>query len=760
MPQLCQGTTTNGKPCRNSAIDDSGFCRTHHPQMSQRPSTGMSFEERVCEVLRLLGYKTQRDVQVRGSQVDIVAEIATGIIPFRLLVECKDYRGDRLVDIEEVRDFYAKLSRARPWFADKGVFVTTNGFARNAREFAREESIILVVFSELETQLVDFEPYRQLVMSQFKQLPSSQYHVSLSGTLTEDYATSDRASFHRPLETLINRVLFERDSNKVAVLGNWGTGKTTFCLKYAHELAQTYDKNVYDKEDPRSRLPVVISLSEYHSGMNIQQLVLDTLQSAYGVRGIDPTLSLRLQSLGKFVLIFDGFDEMASKSDPYIIRQNLRELGQIFRFPDNKVILTCRTHFFGDYVADTLTDWDIVYVPEWGEPELAEYLSKRFGPKWREYLVKIHRTHNLMELSQTPLLLDMIAETLPDLGDPVRRTEVYRKYTDKWIRMQSDRTGARLDARQRRDVVGRLAVKLYAEGRGSCHFGDLTPLLTKHLEGDEKLDYLRYDVQTCTFLTREGHGHYGFKHKSFMEFFVACEIDHQIRSRSTEILESKPLPEEVGDFLVEMLSDDTLIAWLKQLHDSSPHQVLAENVYGLLISLGAIASDTTQPSEDTAWLTESLIHDLKSWIRRMTHENHIVDDVVGNVLLWAWEHRHSLTQAAPAQTVLRSVARYQTRAEERRLRLHSMAASVGLDTESWKLIAAVSPNEDMSDLMDEALLKLNAVELRLVDLCFRQGWRMAEAAQELGLTLNAAQTLRHRALGKIRRFLVQQGYTS
>src|SRR5690349_3914360 len=101
----CKARTRNGESCRNKAVDDTGFCRSHHPNISQRPTTGSNFEDNTLKVLRLLGYRVERNVSINGCQIDILAEYRTGIIPLRLMVECKDYGLPRTVGIEEVNKF-------------------------------------------------------------------------------------------------------------------------------------------------------------------------------------------------------------------------------------------------------------------------------------------------------------------------------------------------------------------------------------------------------------------------------------------------------------------------------------------------------------------------------------------------------------------------------------------------------------------------------------------------------------------------------
>ncbi len=68
---FCQHIHHKGEQCENKSFDATGFCRHHHPDVSQRPSTGKYFEEEVAKVLKVLGYKVDRDVHINGCQIDI-----------------------------------------------------------------------------------------------------------------------------------------------------------------------------------------------------------------------------------------------------------------------------------------------------------------------------------------------------------------------------------------------------------------------------------------------------------------------------------------------------------------------------------------------------------------------------------------------------------------------------------------------------------------------------------------------------------------
>lgn len=669
--KTCNARTRNGEHCRNKAVDDKGFCRSHHPDASTRPTTGSDFEDKTLKVLRLLGYRVERNVSLNGCQIDILAEYRTGIIPLRLMVECKDYSG-RTVGVEEVNKFAGVLHAARP-NVDKGLLVTTHGFTNDAKRFALSAGIELVTFASLSTQLVNLDDYIQRVLSDFERSPVFPTYIDLSGSVREDYEISDDSVSRRPLTELVDKFLADNTRSKLALLGNFGTGKTTFCQKYAHDLANKYRANQI------SRIPLVIPLSDFESKLDIQELVVNTLQFRYGIR-IDIVQCEELQRLGKFALILDGFDEMAARVDPDMIRDNIREINKLARIPENKLILTCRTHFFRDRIqADILADFDVLYIPEWGEEELEKYLYKCFGSAWEQELRKIHDTHNLRELAQTPLFLEMIVETLPTLGDEVRRIELYRAYTDKWIKQQSGRRGARLNSDERMRFVTELAAKLYIEDRSSCHYTDFITILRQRFEINDaaQMDYLQSDVRNCTFLTRDAAGYYGFRHKSFMEFFIAEMLASQIRNECLDLLSTKLLTLEISHFLADILKANPpsllLIKWL----EITEQEVVRQNLLSLVARLKIDVSNTkleqdySKDSEtklaarfiqgDTKAFDE-IYHQyqgqLSRYVRRRIGDNFIsaAEDIMADVFLNLWLHRDRLENINALRPYLFAIA--------------------------------------------------------------------------------------------------------
>lgn len=783
----CKSKARSGNRCKNQSVDISGFCRTHHPNVIARASTGNDFEEKVMKTLRLLGYIVERNKTINGCQIDIFAEFVTGIISHTIMVECKDYSFNRTVGIEEINKFAGILHSPRSCgVVGKGLFVTTVGFTREAKEFAESVGIELITFTDLSTKLVDFSGYINKVIAEFENSPVYNSYVDLSGTEMEDFEGEEENIFHRPLDNLVNHYIFDKGHNKLALLGNFGTGKTTFCRKFAYELAKKYKKN------STYRVPIVVNLSDYESKLDIQQLITNTFQFRYGVR-IDITICQELQRLGKFLILFDGFDEMATRVDTDIIQDNLRDIDKISRISENKFILTCRTHFFRDSVQTSiLSDFDIVYIPEWGEPELSEYLKKRLGEKWKRRLKQINRTHNLSELAQTPLFLEMIVDSLSSLGDNVSPGKLYNVYTNKWIDEQSRRRGARLNKEERRQFVHDLALKLYIDNKSSCHYSEFTDLINKRFRVNDaaKMDYLQSDVRNCTFLTRNTNGDYRFRHKSFMEFFVAEILAKQIIEGSYKNLQHKIIPSEIRRFLLERLSSNPPIQIMKQWLQSVQEEALRGNILTLLTRLNADLSEfkLNDSDEETRIVIDFIQGDpdafdtlfrryytpLKKFIHMRCYypKKELIEEIALETFMQAWVKKDQfyfgkakfrlwlfMLANNKISDLLKKNRKYNEKVK------HSLNSEGVVHDNSHPDLSiqiadsrSTSESEFQEKLLMEAIERLSDKEQIVIKGRYLENTKASVIAIELGVSLNAVYIIAKRAKDKIRKYLIQVGY--
>ncbi len=106
------------------------------------------FERHVADLYRALGADVRHDVEIAGSQVDVVVvERTTSGFEVISAVECKYYSGT--VGVNQVAEFaekFADLRRLNRVHA--GLIVTEGQFSPRARDRAAEEHIGLLEVSE------------------------------------------------------------------------------------------------------------------------------------------------------------------------------------------------------------------------------------------------------------------------------------------------------------------------------------------------------------------------------------------------------------------------------------------------------------------------------------------------------------------------------------------------------------------------------------------------------------------------------------
>lgn len=110
--------------------------------------TPLEFELLVKEYMEAVGqnlnqFVATHNVQLSRSdgdyQIDIYAEFEALGATFKILIECKKYKGD--IKREVVQLLYDKL---RATGANKGLLFSTSGFQSGARKFAEEHGIALI----------------------------------------------------------------------------------------------------------------------------------------------------------------------------------------------------------------------------------------------------------------------------------------------------------------------------------------------------------------------------------------------------------------------------------------------------------------------------------------------------------------------------------------------------------------------------------------------------------------------------------------
>lgn len=218
------------------------------------------------------------------------------------------------------------------------LIITQQGEAE--KNYALENNITIQQYTEawLLDDLVDFEDYFLDLKKrvEFDCLPDSE--LKLSDTYVPSALKGeDNQTIDEDLETYLSHWLNEAGQRQLALLGEYGQGKSTGTLMFSHHLVQQYNGKP-------PRIPILLELRG-KSPKTLQPLeLLSVWASNYR---IDPKALMKLQQAGHLLLIFEGFDEMAEVSDGDARFNHFHSLWR-FCYPKAKILITGRPNFFLD----------------------------------------------------------------------------------------------------------------------------------------------------------------------------------------------------------------------------------------------------------------------------------------------------------------------------------------------------------------------------------------------------------------------------
>ena len=417
------------------------------------------------------------------------------------------------------------------------VIVTTHGFSKDVWDTASKNKIKLLTFSDLQHQIIKTDSYLESVIRKYESDDLSKYYVNL---LAQKDEGQEKESFS--IDEYVYTWLNDERANHLSILGEYGTGKTTFCRKLTHDLAIKCQK-----DSTSSRIPILINLRDYSKVMSVRQLITDLLINEYGIQNINFPLFEKMNEEGLFVLIFDGFDEMAQKVMFDIAFANFAMIAELAKPKKSKVMLTCRVEFFRTHEKereilidiDKRYNFDIVYLRQFIDEQIIDFLQKRvplieaeasIKKGWEYYYKKINNIFDLSDLAKRPVLLDLIVKYLPQLvqeNTSINASTLYKTAITEELKRRL-KVGATIIQREDRiKLMKLLATWMYNNDKLFVFYEQIPELLDlqKHFELKTRYDieYHLNDFLTCSFLNRDSTGNYRFSHKSFVDFLVAWE---------------------------------------------------------------------------------------------------------------------------------------------------------------------------------------------------------------------------------------------
>lgn len=536
-----------------------GFLRRLGGEVSSPPSLPQSrahvpqdLGEQLKAWFQAVGYHIENYEQRAEEYFEWIINQPTGLGFLRILV-----RGiEGLVERHHVVDLRAAVEKHK---TDGGWLLTFRRVDPGARDEERgsrsRPKIFCLTFDELIDQHADFTNYLNKLEKSIKNLGVSKYYVPLACLKQEFDSNTGRVAgearfnaHNGSIDRYIDQWLDDPSKGHISILGEFGSGKTWFTLHYALRTLRRYKRAKRDGRK-RPRLPLLISLRDYVKAGSLESLLSAFFFRRYEIRLPGYSAFELLNRMGAFLLIFDGFDEMASRVDRQQLTDHFLEIARV-AVPGAKVILTCRTEHFPNesevhkLLSSHSVGFEVLKLDKFTDAQIRRVLAHQADPTIVDAIMS---KPDLLDLVRRPIMTSFVVESIQDV-EADRPIDVARMY------LYTARRKMEGDIKQGRTFTS-LADKLYflcelswemlLTNRMSLNYRSLPDLL-RRLLGDavrdqKDLDSWRHSMVGQTLLVRNAEGDYSLAHKSLAEFFAAYKLVAQLGVLAPDFLDlAKP----------------------------------------------------------------------------------------------------------------------------------------------------------------------------------------------------------------------------
>jgi hypothetical protein len=489
-----------------------------------------------------LEYPVEGEAETGDGHTDLVVKVPGRRRQTRTLVRATGGPIERL-DVERARE-------ARTGSIEEVWLVCFRRISPAAREAAeKQEGVFLYTLDELIEEDVNFDPYFDWLDEEVRKADIDRLYVPLAVQVNEVGPTGalHASSTYDDIGGYVDQWLEDTDPEHLSLLGEFGTGKSWFALKYAHDMVEEY-RRAQKKGLQRPRLPLVIRLREYARGFkDVGALLTEFVFREHKIRIQTPNALETLNRMGRLLFIFDGFDEMAARVDQQKMVDNFWSLASILG-PGSKAILTCRSEYFrfaqqarevlGGKLRGSLANlpletarFQVATLQMLDEARLRKVLTLRSHDQ--AVIDRVLANPQLVDLVRRPVMIDLLLEAMPNLpAQFVDLAQVYYQAVKRKMErdIKSQRTFTSLADKV--FFLCEISWEMLATNQLKIHYKEMPASIRAYFgsqeatAGDE--DYWRHDLLSQTMLVRDDDGYYHPAHKSLIEFFSAYKLSAAI----------------------------------------------------------------------------------------------------------------------------------------------------------------------------------------------------------------------------------------
>jgi predicted NACHT family NTPase len=332
---------------------------------------------------------------------------------------------------------------------------------------------------------------------------------------------------------------------KIRVLGNPGTGKTTFL----QHLALQCNRGLF----MANRVPIFITLKSFveESKETGEVSFLNYIRSEFLTSNIiNPSTIDNLLCEGRVLLLLDGLDEVLT-IDTNAVYQEINRFTE--KYHKNLFIITCRTagkiHNLNGFIDVEIAPFTSEQITEFSQKWFATLIKNPTEDTHQQavqFIQSLDLPENLRfrQLAATPLFLHLACWIFVHQGQfPSSESEFYKQCLDlllgKWdeIRgVQRDSISPELALPQKLKLLSEIAIKTFERGEYFFEKRTIEEYISDYLYqlsdtpiDSEELQLASEDILKAIalqhgLLTERSRGIFSFSHLAFHEYFTARNI--------------------------------------------------------------------------------------------------------------------------------------------------------------------------------------------------------------------------------------------
>ena len=448
---------------------------------------------------------------------------------------------------------------AREKSLDEVWLVSLRRVSPAAKKAAKtHDNVLLYTLDELIEEDVDFDRYFEWLDTEVQAADIDRFYVPLAVTVNEIDAsgTLRSNSTHDNISDYVDQWMEDTDGEHLSLLGEFGTGKSWFAFKYAHDMVARY-REAQKRGLTRPRVPLLIRLREYARGFkDVGALLTEFVFREHQVNIRSFAVLETLNRMGRLLFIFDGFDEMAARVDQQKMVDNFWSLASVLG-PGSKAILTCRTEYFqfakqarevlsGNLRGSSMkelfetTRFQVASLEMFDEARLRTVLGRRSNDE--KLIEAVLSNQRLIDLARRPVMVDLLIEAMPGLeAENADLAKVYYQAVQR--KMERDISLGRTFTSMADKIffMCEISWEMLSTRELKINYKQIPDRIREYFGprvATAEEDHWRHDLLSQTMLVRDDDGYYRPAHKSLIEFFSAYKLAAAIGALKEEYVEA------------------------------------------------------------------------------------------------------------------------------------------------------------------------------------------------------------------------------